>query len=228
MKSTTKRRVIVAVAAVSLFAIYEVSTLIYTMIDDQETSSKIPLTEYNDLFSKKAQDQLQILATVKSRNRQPVSTYLYDKEYNLCVFKVIMSKNSGLTHILNYQNETTSKSLNSTYEGLPCFNFDMSIKAGKSALVSSIHFKSDGDSIKSIVRNDTLVCFYYKFNTFSINFNDEPYDIIAKADQSNIPASVIFKKNGKFVYIIILTVAKGKEELQPDQLYSIINKEKVK
>jgi len=86
MKKTIKRRVIIGIVAASLFMAYEVSRLIYTMIDDDETSSKVPLTEYENLFNKDAQGKLNILATVKSKNRQAVSTYVYDKKYNLCVF----------------------------------------------------------------------------------------------------------------------------------------------
>jgi len=222
MKKTIKKKMIIGIVAAGLFMVYEVSRLIYTMIDDDETSSKVPLTEYENLFNKDAQGKLNILATVKSKNRQAVSTYVYDKKYNLCVFKVILSKNLELTRIIDYKNESSSKSLNAAYEGLPCFNFDMSIKAGKSVPVSSIHFKSNGDSIKYIARNDSLVCFYYKFKSFSINYNDEPYDIIATADQSNIPADILFKKRGKVLYIIIMTIAEGKEEMQANKLYTII------
>jgi hypothetical protein len=223
MKITIKHWRLI-MASFGLFALYEFSTMIYTMLDDQETSSKIPLKEYNNLFSKETQDKLQILATVKSRNREPISTYIYDTRFNLCVLKVILFKNSDLKNVIKYQNRTSYKTLNATYSGLPSSNFDMSIKAGKSVIVSLLYFKFSGDSIKSIVKNDSLYCYYLKFKTFSINYNNEPYDVIGNADESNIPASIAFKKRGDFLYIIIITVAKGKEELQPGLLYSLINK----
>jgi hypothetical protein len=224
MKKINKKRIIIGIIAVGLFMIYEAATLIYTIVDDQETSSKVALTEYGNLFGKDAQTKLQILVTTKSRNRHPVSLYKYDKRFNVIVSKVSLLKYSDIGQMVNYENGTSYKSLNAAYEAIPSFNFDMSIKAGKSVSVSAIHFKVNGDSIRTIARNDSLVCFYYRFNTFSINYNDEPYDVIAKADRSTIPSSVIFKRKGKFLYVIIMTIGEGNEEMRPDLLYSIVDK----
>jgi hypothetical protein len=198
--------------------------LIYTAINDNEKTSSVPLAEYNNLFTQEAQTKLKLLVTTTSRNRETTSSYIYDKIFNVFVFKVKLSSNSGLRKIVSYQNKTSYIFMNAVYSGLPSFNFDMDIKSGKSVLVSSVHLKSSGDFLKSVVKNDSLVCYYYKFNTFSINYNDEPYDIIAKAKQPNIPASIIFKTKGKFLYIILMTIAEGTEEMQADQLYSIISK----
>jgi len=220
----TKKKRIGLIIAVCLFPLIMVSSLIYTLIDDQLKTSKIPLTEYNNLFTDDAQGKLQILATVKGRNRPPVSTYIYDKRFNICVFKVILTNNSTLGKIINYKNGTSSSNLFVANGGLPCFNFDMKINEGRIANVSTINFKSDGDYIKSILNNDSLRCYYYRFETFSISYNNGFYDILAKADQSTIPASVMFMKKGKFLYIIIMSIAEGKEEMQPDLLYSLVNK----
>lgn len=224
MKKTIRRGIIIAVAAFSIFMLYEFATFIYAWINDHETSSKIPLAEYNNLFNQDAQGKLQILATVISRNRKPVSTYVYDKRYNICVFKVILLKDSDLKSIINYQNETSNKSLNAVYSNLPSFNFGMSIRIGKSVTVTTVHFRFNGDSIKLVAKNDSLNCYYYKFSSFSINYNDEPYDIVAKADRPSIPASLIFKKKGKVLYVILMSVAEGREVMRPDLLYNIINK----
>lgn len=224
IKRTLKRRIMIAMIAIGIFFTYEFATLIYTAIDDKETSSKISLTEYNELFYKEAQSKFKILATVESKNRPPVSTYVYDKSYNICVFKVILIKNSPLKNIINYENGTSNQSLNAVYADLPSFNFDMHIKVGRSVNVTNVKFKFHGDSIKLIEKNDSLYCYYFKFKSFSVNYNDEPYDIIANADQSNIPASILFKKKGKVLYLILMSVADEKKEMQPNLLYRITKK----
>jgi len=224
MKKTTHKRLIIVITLFSIFLLAIFSKIIYTMIDDHETSSKIPLMEHYNLFTKEAQNKLELLATTTSRNRETTSSYIYDKVFNVFVLKVILTKNNSLKNIINYQNESSHVTMNAVYSGLSNYNMKMNIKSGASVTTSTVHFKFNGDSIKSIVSNDSVYCYYYKFSTFSINYNDEPYDIIAKAYQSNIPASLIFKKKGKFLYVIIMTVAKGKEEMQPDQLYNIISK----
>ncbi len=224
MKITTKKSIILGIAVGGLFMFIMVGSLIYTLIYNQETSSKIPLTEYNNLFTNDTQGKLQILATEKGRNRPPVSTYVYDNRFNICVFKVILANNSTLRKIIGYKHATSYGNLFVANGGLPCFNFDMKISEEKVSKVSVVDFKFDGDSIKSIVNNDSLRCYYYKFETFSISYNNGLYDILAKADHSTIPASVMFVKKGKFLYIIIMSIAEGKEEMPPDILYSLINK----
>jgi hypothetical protein len=224
MKKTTYKRLIVVIALISIFLLAIFSKIVYTMINDHETSSKVPLIEHYNLFTKEAQNKLELLATTTSRNRETTSNYVYDKTFNVFVLKVILANNNGLKDIISYQNESSHVTMNAVYSDLSNYNMKMKIKSGKSVTASTVHFKFNGNSIKSIASNDSLYCYYYKFSTFSIGYNNEPYDIIAKADQSNIPASLIFKKKDKFLYVIIMSVAKGKEEMQPDQLYNIINK----
>jgi hypothetical protein len=224
MKIITTKSIIFGMVAGGLFMLIMVGSLIYTVIYNQETSSKKPLTEYNNLFTKEAQDKLQILATAKGRNREPCSSYVYDNSFNVFVFKVILTNNLSLKRIVNYKNGASYSNLFVANGGLPSFNFDMNINEGKISYVSKVNFKFDGDSIKSIINNDSLRCYYYRFNTFSISYNDGFYDILAKADRSDIPASVLFKKKGNFLYVILMSVAKGKEEMEPQLLYSLINK----
>jgi len=224
MNKKTKKIIRLALIGAGIFTLINISLIIYTMVDDGATSSKTSLDEYNNLFNKESYNKLQILATVKSRNRMPISTYVFDGKYNICVFKVTLLNNSKLSDIIHYENETSSKSLNATYADLPSFNFNMSIKAGKSVSVSILHFKSSGGTIKSVVSNDSLACYFYKFHTFSINYNNEPYDIIANAKDSNIPANVAFIKKGKILYIVLMTIARENGEMQPNQLYNLLTK----
>jgi len=200
------------------------SVLIYTSIDDNETSSKTPLAEYNNLFTTGAQDSLQIIATEKSANRLPISTYTYDKKYNVCVLKVILSNKLGLNKVINYQNENTKIHFGGIYQAAPSSNFEMQIRTAAGGLVTKVHFKYSGSLIKALLTKDSLYCYYVKFNTFAINYDDEPYDVIAKADQQNVPASIIFKEKEKFLYIVIMTVAEGNEEMPQDLLYNMVNK----
>jgi hypothetical protein len=224
MKKTMKRRLLIAIFTLVVFAIWAVSNIIYTLISDQQTYSKVPLAEYNNLFSQDVQSKLQILATTTSKNRLPVSTYVFNEKFNISVLKVTLSSASTLEKIIEYRNKYSNKWLNAVYGNLPSFNFNMSIKAGKTVPVSQLYFQFSGDTIKSIVKSDSVFCYYYKFRSFSIHYNDEPYDIIANADVSNIPASLIFKRRGQFLYIILMTVANGDEQMPPDALYSIIRK----
>lgn len=226
MKTTTltkKQKYRVFAIMLIMFLVGIFSTIIYTMIDDWETSSKIPLAEHYNLFAEEAQSKLSLLATTKSRNRETTSSYIYDKRFNLFVLKMILVNDYGLKEIINFKNESSYITMNAVYSGLSNYNMDMNIKSGKSVLVSTVNFKQSGGPIKLIQESDRFYCYYYKFKTFSINYNDEPYDIIAEANDTALPTSLAFIKKGKFLYIIIMNVAKGKEAMEPKQLYDIID-----
>jgi hypothetical protein len=197
---------------------------VYTVMDDQITCSSTPLSEYNSLFTKDAQRKLHVLVTKKSRNREPISTYIYENRFNICVSKIVLSKDLPLKDLISFQNVSSYQSLNQVYADLPSFNFRMNIKAGKCVIASAVHFKYSGETAIAIKKNDSLLYCYFKFKTFSINYNDEPYDIIANSDKSIIPAGCAFIKKGKFLYVIIITEAKEAKEMNPDLIYNITNK----
>jgi len=98
----------------------------------------------------------------------------------------------------------------------------MSIKVGKSVNVSIVHFNYSGDSFKQIQKSNSLYCYYYNFSSFSISYNNEPYDIIANADNTSVPGSLAFIKKGNALYVIIMTVAVENKNMLPDQLFNII------
>jgi len=148
MKKTTHKRLIIVITLFSIFLLAIFSKIIYTMIDDHETSSKIPLMEHYNLFTKEAQNKLELLATTTSRNRETTSSYIYDKVFNVFVLKVILTKNNSLKNIINYQNESSHVTMNAVYSGLSNYNMKMNIKSGASVTTSTVHFKFNGDSIK--------------------------------------------------------------------------------
>ena len=219
-----RMRVIIALLVLfGLCILYQFARMGYALLDDWPTVSHSSLPEYKSLFSKQAQSKLEIIATTTSKKSLPTSSYVYDNQFNIFVYKEYLSDNSGLTNIMTYQNASDISS-NAIYCELPSTDFTMRKKIGKSEAVSSVHFSFSGDSIKSIVKNDSLYCYYFKFKTFTINYNLEPYDIIAKADKSNIPGSVAFIKKGKTLYIIVMSVTEHGQQMQQNLLYSMINK----
>lgn len=195
----------------------------YTIISDDETFSTKPFKEYNNLFTKKEQNKLIVLATTTSKNRYGVSDYRYNNDFNLLVYKVKLATNKDLKYLIKIQNESSYQSLNAVYSKLPSFNFDFKIKAGKSVFVSIVNFKFTGDSVYTI-ENNNISYYYFKFKTFSINYNDEPYDIVANADDSLIPVELLFKKINNYLYLFCLSAANEKGEMKSDLLYNMINK----
>ena len=224
MKNPTNKRKFIIFGVFGLLFLSCVSLLIYTVMYNDVSDSTVIVPEYNDLFIKDAQSKLHLIGTEKSRNREIISSYRYDKRFGIFVFKVILSDFSSLKKIISYRNESSHRPWFGLYTPLGGYQYDMNMYAGKSVPVYSVTFQTSGDSIKPIAKNDSFYCYYYKFNTFSIHYNNRPYDIVAKSNRSDIPASILFKKKGDFLYIILMTVEEGEEKMQPDLLYNIVNK----
>jgi len=212
------------IIALGIITVVIFSMLVYTIIKAGQTSSKSSLSEYDTLFTKQGHDKLVHFGTETSQIRQPISNYVYDKRFNVFVYKVILVKDTNLKNIITYKNEGLSLFKNGITSPLPSRNFKMNLKDDQSTLVSTVRLISAGDSIVSIIQNDHIFCYYFKFNKFAISYNDEAYDINAAAANSNIPASVVFVKKGKILYVILMTVAEGDEEFDPKLLYNIVQK----
>jgi hypothetical protein len=74
-----------------------------------------------------------------------------------------------------------------------------------------------------MVKNDSLLCYYYKYKTFSLNYDNQgdTHDLLANAEDTTIPADIEFIRKDSVLYILILTVANDKGQLAPDLLYSL-------
>jgi len=212
------------IVVILIIIVVGAAKLIYIIITDHETSSNVSLPEYSNLFTKEAQSKLQILATVKSNQREPESDYVYDKKYDLFVYRLILSENLSVKKLINIQNGTSSLSYDEVYSELPSYNFVMNKKSGSTPKVKTVNLTYTGNPYKIIAQTDSLASYYFEFNEFSIKYNEGPNDIVAKADKSNIPAAILFIKKGKFLYVILMTVNNSKANLSANQLYEMVNK----
>jgi len=217
-------RMILMFAAFAGLMWYIFGRMIYAFFDDRSKSTYISVPEYNNLFTKEAKSKLEFVGTTVSRNRPPESSYIYNGDLDIFIYKVKLSSSWGLNKLIAYE-KSTNISANGIYTNIPSYKFEFEMKTGKPPInISSVHFTFNGDSITSIVKNDSVYCYYYKFKSFGIAYNSESYEIIAKADKSNLPGSVAFIKKGNFLYIILMSMNRFGTVIQPDLLYSIINK----
>jgi hypothetical protein len=154
-----------------------------------------------------------------------VSTYIFDKKYNLCVFQLNLTSNTSLKNLVKVKNEVSRKPITAIYSGLPGYNFFIDIKAGKQDSVSNLDFKNSGGEALVTAKNDTVVSYDYKFETFSLSYNHESYDIIARADSNAVPASIMFIEKSKKIYVVLLTLTEGGgPAIPPGLLLSMIKK----
>jgi hypothetical protein len=195
----------------------------YAIIHDFQITKKTSIARYDGLFAKQAQNQLRISSTIISKHRQPESLYLYEGKYHVMVYSVLLSNPLKVANIVNYIDRSSSPNLNADYGFRSRFNYDMTVREGGVGTISKVNFRFSGDLIRTIVNNDSLLCYYYKFKTFSINYDKQgdTQDLLATAEDSTIPADIEFIRKDSILYILILTTANGKEQPAPDLLYNI-------
>lgn len=185
--------------------------------------SKTSIPQYNELFNVVARDKFNIPTTIKNKDQEPVSSYIYDKRFDVLVYSVILSKKLSLKNIVNLRNGVSEKNNNDrAYLNMSNDEYKMYKGIDSIGYVSTLNVRFNSDSNKYVFKDDRVICYYYKLKSFSINYNDKPYDIMINSDGSGIPLSTAFIKKGNVFYVIIMTPATGEREIQQDQLYNII------
>jgi|GEM_PF-2261756 len=224
MVKSNKKNWIVRIGLIVLILLAFSGKYFYTLIDSQDNTSSHSLESYNNLFDDDAKAKLKILTTVESRHRQPESVYIYDNKFHVLVLRLSLSKDVLLRDIIDYQQTDPEFDQRIAHLLLPSFNFKLHKKSGRTPTVSAVHLKIKGDGFAKTDDRGSLLSYYYNFNSFSINYNNEPDDIFAQATADNVGACLSFIKKDKFLYILLLTSANGDAKVQPNTLNSIINK----
>jgi hypothetical protein len=187
---------------------------------------KAALPEYNELFTAEIQSKLQILATVETSSREPVSNYDYDSKYHIKVFKIDLVHAAGLDQMLIERREHTDRLSGFVNPMVHNSFFEMSYMTGKRGPVSKVNFRFDGDTIEKVGKTDSIACYYLKIGTFAVGYDKEAANDIwgSAADNGPIPVSVAFIRKQKFLYLILLNVDRGPQTMQHRALWDILKK----
>ena len=108
--------------------------------------------------------------------------------------------------------------------------FDVFYKTGQNK-ITSIELNLVGDTIKTVTKNDSLIHYYSRFKSFSINYNSSDSTSIysnsnrtaeAELPNSSLPINIVFLRKQKSVYLLIMSVAKANENLEPNQITDLL------
>jgi hypothetical protein len=227
MMNNTNRIRVVSISIIALAVVgYILVKLLLLPATEQMRTSKKTLADYNNLFTNEAQAKLQILATVETSTRNPVSNYAFDSRYHVKVFKIDLANSGTLDQLLTEKKEHSDRISGFVNPMVHNSYFEMSYMTGKPGPASKINFRLEGDSIQTTGKNDSLVCYYLKIGTFGIGYNDDPGNDIwgSAANEGPIPISIGFIKKGKFIYFILLHVDQGSQVMPHQVLWDMFKK----
>jgi hypothetical protein len=223
MEKSKKVTWIIRIGVLIIFAVV-LAKPIYTLIRNQEQWSKKELPDYKNLFDKEAQKNLYLFNTIESKLREPESQYIYNKDYNVFVTKIRIADNFDIKKSIKVRNEDSNIEKDELYFPLRSFNCKIRIKSGNIPLTAKITVNVKGKMPDEINRSNSEVSYYCEFKTFSLIFENGQSYMVAESDKSNVPVSLTFIKKNNLLYIVIMTIAKERQQMQPNLLYSIINK----
>lgn len=202
----------------------------------RQSSADNPVRTYSikpgdfDLVSNKYMSRLQGGVAYQSSNRNPVSFMPFDKSYYLITYKIDLTKNTSWSNILN----VTFKSVEPT-------NMDVYTVISENAFyrfeyhdvltkpVSKIYLTLSGDSLRTVVTNDSIVSYHLLCNNFSIKYNEkEAVDIFVIGNEKAfgtttvIPMDLLFLKRDSVVYLMMMTPNDPKSVISSDLLYNVV------
>jgi len=221
MKIKVKWIFIIAAIIAVLYIISQLVKIYTTISKDETTWSATSIPAYDSLFSKATQKELHILSTVKSKRRQPESSYRLDSGYNLFVYRVIFKTAIVRRNFINVREGRSDHNNSEVYSTLPSSRFEMFKKEGAIDSISNVNLKYYGDDLQIIKKDSSIFCYYVLFKSLSISFDEEPFDIVANANKS-IPAEIAFMRKGQYLYIILMTSENKITKIQPNQLLNML------
>lgn len=182
------------------------------------------------LASNKYMNRLDGGVVYQSGNRNPITFISFDKSYSLISYKIDLIKDAPLSRLLNVtfkSAERTNMEVYTVIDESAFYRFeyrDASIKP-----VSKIYLTLSGDSLRTIVANDSIVSYHLLCNNFSIKYNEkEAVDIFVIGNEKAfgattiIPMDLLFLKRGSTVHLMIMTPNAHTSVIESDLLYNLV------
>lgn len=229
-----KKWIIVILIILTLFGwlIQRVISLRHIMdiADAKDSTRNVSMAppEYLNLFKKNEKLIFQI--TVKSKTRNLISQFQYDKKYSINVYRLDILSNSNLNEIINESHLDDHITYHLTYNLLDPFDkYEILYKSGVQGMASKIYLNLSGDQTQLILKNDSIAYYYSKLESFSIKYKlNDPQDFFGSIKDENstqrFPIEIMFiKRNGK-LYLILMSPENLSERLIPGTLMSLISK----
>jgi hypothetical protein len=230
---------IIAAAALIVYFVYTVAWVIAHEPSDDSKRVDTPGVAYIKQF--KTTEKLQHLYTTLNKYRDPVSLFIYDGHVSIIETRIEMAGAgkmgtgtmgaASMQDILTVGYGDVSATYNVYYDEFDMGDVAVNVKdAGPWAPAERLRLMFDGDSVKKSWMNDTVAWYFFKGDQFAISCDSVPaLGIYTESKPSGplqpaLPDSreILFKKEGRSLFIFFATIGSGKEDLPEDLLYNLI------
>jgi hypothetical protein len=234
MKRNNKFRNIVYLAA-TCFLVYIGIFIYQSVIEDSKNPFEIlnaAPEDYTNIFNKTTLPKLLLKIGAKYKLRNPLLYVSYDKIYNLEVTKINIKPGfKPGSDVIEKSDEPEGSFPVSRipYDETTCIT---TYKGTSTEAASKIYLSLNGDSVRTVFKNDSIACYYLKLKNASVQYKlNGVYEIYVRSNtklyffSSEPSVSLMFLKKQNYLYFLLLTVNDDKVKLDPDLLNKLISKE---
>ena len=147
------------------------SRLFFLLITEQGVSTRKVLPEFNNLFTKETQSKLNIPINYESKYESFSSNYYYSNKYYLSVRSFFVPKNTSIESLISVKNGSPFLT-GGTFSDNNSNFLKTGFKLEKADRIKKIDLYLDGDSIITVAKNDTMICYYLKAKSFYMYYKD--------------------------------------------------------
>jgi hypothetical protein len=209
-----------------LFIIYIVFSIVKGLIAGSNAMSTRKATlrsipsEFMNLFNDR--NIFKNAFTELSTVRYPISYFDYDNnKYSIVVTKINSIKNILLDTLIKEEFNNENIDERGGYLMVSQFRYNL-YYLPKSLKASNILLDLNGDSITSVIKNDTVKSYYFKMKSFSLKYEKSSLDdLFGIAHGTNVPAYIVFLKRNESLYFIFMSVNYD-DSLQPKSLNTLL------
>jgi hypothetical protein len=197
--------------------------------DNLVFSKEIP-HDYKSLFNFSDSSLFQIVLSYNTKYRAPFALIDYKTKYKIIIFKVGDSITESLQSFIKVRHKYSNDNAGTIYNAVNESRFYLAYSQDTTNNIASITLNLFGDSIQNIIKSDTCINYYLRFNqiSWSRNFNKnldiyiEPEGNFTKT--TRIPSSIMFIKHNNKVYFILFTVNNDDEYFDKHLLQNLLSK----
>lgn len=233
MKRNNKIRNLIIIVLGSGVLIYIIFIVYKGTIEDSRNpisvSNAIP-DEYINLFNSSAKQNIAVKSAVGFKLRNTVCYLTYNDNYDIEITKININPSFDLNQNLVESYKKIESTIGDGY--LPEYETDYTTnyKSKSPDTISKIYLSLDGDSIRTLVKNDSVACYSLELKKVGVQYHTGVNEILIEAKTSFLffkhkqPIGLLFLKKHETLYFLTLSSKNKALKLNPDLLIKLIKK----
>jgi len=201
-----------------VFTLIKMHSITNVLILPKKTST------YADIFSKSKSDLIKSDLTYFSKNRLPVATFNYDKNFKIIVCKFNISNKINIEDFINLTEQPSHRAYGIAYNSilfLKHFNFELNTET-KPKKCNHINLSLFGSLINKTRINDDMLDYYLTLDHLSIKLNEEKDpEIFVSKKQRAMPTEILFSRKYNDLFIILMIPNTDDDDVKPNSLLNL-------